>query len=120
MAYIKTTTPLIFFFCLFLQVSSFAGNRVKLLPLEPLPIISSVIPYKANPRRPGYNMRGKIDYISGNEIVINDALRFLTSSTKFFSRTDNAASKRILKPGNMVAFKLDEKNRILKIKVIKK
>ncbi len=120
MATIKTIIPFIFFICLFLQVSSFAGNRVKLLPLEPLLRESSVIPYKINPRRPGYNMRGKIDNVIENEIVINDILRLLTSSTKVFSSANNAASKSILKPGNMVAFKLDEKNRILKIKVIKK
>ncbi len=119
MGYIRTIIFLIYSICFILPVLSFADNGVKLLPLEPLPMECSLIPYKTNPRRPGYNMRGKIDYISGNEIVINDALRFLTSSTKVFSEEDNAASKRILKPGRMVAFKLDEKNLILKIKVIK-
>ncbi len=124
MATIKTITPLILYICLFLPfwsfADNFADNRVKLLPLEPLPRESSITPSKTNPRRPGYNMRGKIDYVIGNEIVINDALRFLTSSTKVFSRADYTASTRILKPGRMVAFKLDEHNRILKIKVIKK
>ena len=119
MAYIKINILLIFSLCLIFPVLSFAEDKVKLLPLEPIPQESSVTPYKANPRRPGYNMRGKIDSIIGNEIVINDTLRLLTSSTQVYYSSDNTASKNILKSGKMVAFKLDAKNRILKIKIIK-
>ncbi|MCP4553742.1 MAG: hypothetical protein GY834_17260, partial [Bacteroidetes bacterium] len=105
---------------LFLPVLSFADNKVKLIPLEPIPRESSITPYKTNPRRPGYNMRGRVDSVRRDEIVINDTLRFLTSLTQVFSSADNTASKRILKPGKFVAFKLDRENRILKIKIIKK
>jgi hypothetical protein len=120
MATIKTIILLIFSICLILPILSFADNKVKLLSLEPMPQENSVTSYQENPRRPGYNMRGKIDSIIGNEIVVNDTLRLLTSSTQFFSSTDNAASKSILKSGKMVAFQLDAENRILKIKILKR
>lgn len=120
MAPMKTIGLVIFYICLLLPVLSVADNRVKLLPLDPLPWECFPTPYKINPKRPGYNMRGKIDSVIGNDIVINDALRFLTASTQVISMSDNTASKRILQTGRLVAFKLDGKNRILKIKVIKK
>ena len=117
MTYIKTMTLMAFFFCLLLPVLSFADDKVKLLPLEPLPQESSVKPYKINPKRPAYNKRGLIDRINGDEIIINDTLRYMNSSTQIFSSSNNLASKKILKSGQWVEFMLNQENQILKIRV---
>ncbi|MDA3789563.1 MAG: hypothetical protein PF503_13855 [Desulfobacula sp.] len=117
MAYINKMTRMIFLICLLLPVLSFAEDKVELLPIEPIPQESFVKPYKNNPKRPGYNRRGLIDRVSGNEIIINDALRLMNFSTQVFTSSDNLASKKILKSGQWVEFILDEENQILKIKV---
>jgi len=117
MKYIKSMICLAFFISLCLPILSFAGNKVQLLPLEPLPQELAAKPYEPMPKPSGYNKRGRIDSIRGNEIVINDALRFLTSSTRFYSSSKKMASKRILKPGKIVVFELNKKNQIRKIRI---
>lgn len=118
MAHGKRMACLTIFLSLMMSSLSVADNMVELLPLEPLPPESIAAPFQIRSQRMDYNKKGRIDRINEDEIVINDTLRYMSPSTRVFSSSDSSSIKRILRPGQWVEYNLDNKNTILKIRVM--
>ena len=96
-----------------------ADSKVKLIPLVPLTKkaqIKEFVP-RYNPNE--YNKRGRVDAVDGKQIVINDVIRYLNSNTQIFSESNMPVSKYVLVPGQMVEYKINQKNNVLKIKILK-
>lgn len=105
--------------CLLQPISSRGAEKIKLIPLEPLPGTDMTVPHRPLSKRPGYNKQGRIDAVKGNDIIINDILRFVNSSTQVYSSSNSLSSKNLLIPGKKVEYKMDANNVILKIRILR-
>ncbi|MDM8541348.1 hypothetical protein QUF90_09685 [Desulfococcaceae bacterium HSG9] len=111
-------TVIVFFVMVFICAVSYAEDKIKHLPIKPVPAIEKPDQVRFDNIEHGIaeiESIGMVDRIADDEVVIGDTLFRFASEAEIYSQDSEQLSKTDIIVGNIVGWMLNEKGEIAKL-----